>query len=229
MFGHMSDTIYLFTKRDHWSQQAGLLAQAMFPDRVVWEQGTVGDALPESANAPAFAAVLSFLSPWIVPEALLNKAPVALNFHPGSCDYPGIGCYNFALYENARVFGPVCHHMLARVDRGAVVDEVLFAVQETDTVETLKLRTMIAMLEQFHRVLGMLAQGQALPTHHRSWQRVPFTRKQLNALCEITPDMDEAEMQRRIRATTYPGYPGPYLLNNGVKEFYPVPQRQAIA
>lgn len=225
----MSTPILLLTKRDHWSQHAGALAQALFPDTLLWEQGTVGDALPASTHAPKFAAILSFLSPWIVPAALLEKAPLALNFHPGSCDYPGTGCYNFALYEEAAQFGSVCHHMLPKVDSGVVVDETLFPVFAHDTVETLKLRTMIAMLEQFHRVLSLVAAGSALPVHTRSWQRAPFTRNGLNALCEITPQMDAAEQQRRIRATTYPGYPGPYLLKNGVKEFYPVPDRAAIS
>ena len=42
-------------------------------------------------------------------------------------------------------------------------------------------------------------------------------RKELNALCEITPDMDEQEIKRRIRATSFPGMPGAYVILCGEK------------
>jgi hypothetical protein len=96
-------------------------------------------------------------------------------------------------------------------------------------VETLKLRTMVCMLHLLHEVLNLLAVSAPLPVNGRQWTRRAFTRKELNALCEITPDMPEAEVHRRIRATTYPGYPGPYLLKDGKKHLYPVPPGPAIA
>ena len=221
--------ILLLSKKDVWSQHAGTLAKALLGARVRWETGSSDMPLPAGVLEREYAAVISFLSPWIIPQALLDRAELALNFHPGSCEYPGTGCYNFALYEGVQEFGAVCHHMLARVDTGQVVKESLFPVFATDTVETLKLRTMVSMLQLFHEVLNLLAQGKPLPLNGRQWTRRAFTRKELNALCEITPDMDEAEAKRRIRATTYPGYPGPYLLKDGHKHPYPVPQGPALA
>ena len=46
-------------------------------------------------------------------------------------------------------------------------------------------------------------QGKPLPVTNEQWKRKPFTRKQLDELCTITPDMPEQEIQRRIKATTY--------------------------
>lgn len=221
--------VLLLTKNDHWSLQAGNLAQCFFGDSLIWEMGKITDPQPKTFSELKEAVVISFLSPWIIPQSLLDKAELAINFHPGSCDYPGTGCYNFALYEAADYFGPVCHHMLSKVDTGAVIDERLFELNPDETVETLKLRTMIAMLAQFHDICALIAQGRKLPTYVRQWQREAFTRKELNALCEITPEMSDDEKNRRILATTYPGYPGPYLLKDGKKEYYPVPNRAAIA
>ena len=222
-------TILMLTKTDVWCSHAAILARAMLGDDVIWEHGKLGDAAPPSFSLLEYEAVFSFLSPWIVPADVLEKSALSLNFHPGSCDYPGIGCYNFALYEEAKTFGPVCHQMLSTVDSGEVVKEILFPVLPQDTVETLKMRTMVAMLALFHDVLGMIAAGQPLPRSGRQWTRKAFTRKELNAVCEIIPDMNETEQNRRIRATTYPGYPGPYMLKNGQKTFFPVPNRPAIA
>lgn len=225
----MKGPVLLLTKKDLWSQHAAALAKCFFGSELVWEQGQWGDAPPASFDLPSFSAVLSFISPWVVPAEVLNKSALSLNFHPGSCDYPGIGCYNFALYENTAEFGPVCHHMLPRVDSGAVVKEILFPVQAGERVETLKLRTMVTMLELFHDMLPLIEAGKKLPVSPRQWTRAPFTRKELDALCVITPDMAEAEKERRIRATTYPGYPGPYLLKNGEKHYYPVPPAPPLA
>jgi len=225
----MQGPILLLTKKDVWCTHAALLARALFGDAVIWEQGKFGDGPPPGFALPSFSAVLSFVSPWIVPAEVLKKSPLSLNFHPGSCDYPGIGCYNFALYENAAQFGPVCHHMLPAVDSGTVVHEALFSVSDKDSVETLKLRTMVSMLSLFHDMLGLIAANDKLPTSPRQWTRKAFTRKQLDALCEITPDMSRDEADRRIRATTYPGYPGPYMLKGAEKHYYPVPPGPPLA
>jgi hypothetical protein len=48
-----------------------------------------------------------------------------------------------------------------------------------------------------------LLQGKPLPLSQEKWTRKPYTRKQLNELCELTPDMSPEEKARRIRATTY--------------------------
>jgi len=225
----MAGSILLLSKKDVWSVQAGALAKATFGDALLWEQGTVGDAAPASFSQSEFMAVISFLSPWIIPAHVLNASKLSINFHPGSCNYPGIGCYNFALYEEAAKFGPVCHHMLPAVDTGEVIREDLFPLFSRDSVETLKLRTMVVMLAMFHDIIVMMAEGKALPVNSRQWSRKAFTRKQLNALCEITPDMNDEEKRRRIRAMTYPGYPGPYLLVGSEKQYYPVPPGPPLA
>lgn len=225
----MESPVLFLSKKDKWSEQAGKLAQGIFGKNLIWEKGSVGSSAPASFYLPSYRAVLSFLSPWIVPAEVLSKSAISLNFHPGSCNYPGIGCYNFALYENAKKFGPVCHHMLPKVDTGKVIAETLFPVAPEDTVESLKLKTMQHMFAMCQDILPKVAANQQLPVCEHQWTREPFTRRQLNALCEITPDMDEKEERRRILATTYPGYPGPYKLINGIKHYYPVPSRAAIA
>jgi hypothetical protein len=48
-----------------------------------------------------------------------------------------------------------------------------------------------------------ILQGQPLPVTNEQWKRKPYTRKQLDELCTITPEMKEEEIKRRIKATTY--------------------------
>jgi hypothetical protein len=52
----------------------------------------------------------------------------------------------------------------------------------------------------------------------------------MEALKVLRPEMCATEIARRVRATVYPGYPGPVmLLPGGNHVAFPVPQRAALA
>lgn len=230
MEAHKGKRWVLFTKTDGWCQSAAGLASAFWGDRVEVFHGRNGDPFPDLGALGEIHGVVSYLSPWIVPKTVLDEVEMAINFHPGSCDYPGIGCYNFALYEGAPEYGAVCHHMAPAVDTGGIIMERLFTVAPGETVEGLKLRTMVVMLDMFHELLPALAAGQAeLPRGAREWMRRPFLRRELNELCVLSPEMAPAEVERRIRATVYPGQPGPVLRLWGHDFTYPVPDRSPLA
>lgn len=218
--------IILLSKQDRFSQQAIDIARTLFGDDMQHFTGCVGDPMPALGDADF---LISFLSPWIVPKEVLDRYPVAINFHPGSVDYPGTGCYNFALYEGAAEFGATCHHMLPKVDTGIVVLERRFPTFPADTVEALKLRTMVTMVSMFHDVACMIAEGRELPVAETHWTRKAFTRKQMNALKEVLPTMSKAEIERRVRASTYPGYPGAFMVDGGRTVHFPVPDRAPLA
>ena len=221
--------IVLFSKLDRFSQAAAHIARTVLGEDVVVVTGRAGDPLPEAVGSLTARVILSFLSPWIVPQALVRRAQIALNWHPASRGYPGIGCYNFALYEEAREYGAVCHYMTEKVDSGAIVEERRFPVFASDSVETLKLRTMVTMLSMFHDTICLMASGATPQPSDLSWSRKPFTRKELNALAVIVPSMSADEIRRRVRAMTYPGYPGARVEIGGQAFFYPVPAREPLA
>lgn len=210
----MSD-ILLFSKKTDWCRKVHHHARRLWGQRLSVIEGEVGESFHEVPEGK-FSLIISYLSPWIIPQNLLSQATLALNFHPGTRDYPGIGCYNFALYEETGNFGSVCHHMEAKVDTGSIIDETRFPVTKDETVASLKEKTMAAMYDQFCRISGRYDAG-ILPRASIQWARRPFTRKELNALCEVTPDMSEAEIKRRVRATAYPGFPGAYVTLAGIR------------
>ncbi|MCC7117601.1 MAG: hypothetical protein IT310_03665 [Anaerolineales bacterium] len=182
--------------------------------------GKWGDPLPESIRKWRGDYVVSYLSRWVVPEELLNNAKIAaINFHPASPEYPGIGCNNFALYENAAEYGATCHHMAGKVDTGKIIAVKRFPVYPEDNVETLLARTYENQIALFLEIIGMLAKGEALPTSSETWTRPPFSRKQFNELFVIQPEMSAAEIQSRIRAISYKHWQ-PYLEIHGYKFEY---------
>lgn len=221
--------IVLLSKTDRFSRAAQDHANAAFGAALETAEGRVGDPFPACLDSPG-DVLISFLSPWIVKAEQLDRFGTSINFHPASTDYPGSGCYNFALYDDAPEYGATCHHMLPKVDTGRVVLERRFPVSPKDTVETLKLVTMDTMLGMFREIVDLVAAGDLLPAAAAHWTRKPYTFREMEALKVLLPDMTQAEVARRLRATIYPGYPGPVMqMPCGGRVAYPVPQRPALA
>lgn len=148
--------------------------------------------------------IVSYLSQWIIPKTLLQKATIAaINFHPGPPEYPGIGCTNFAIYHQADEFGVTCHHMNAKVDTGKIIAVNRFPVYETDTVFSITQRCYSQILNMFYTIFSLLMNDKDLPAAEEEWKRKPYLRKDLDELCRLTPDMDIKEIEQRIKATNY--------------------------
>ncbi|MBI3547905.1 MAG: hypothetical protein HY078_02515 [Elusimicrobia bacterium] len=173
--------------------------------------GVWGQPLSEEVLAWEGDYIISYLSRWVVPERLLKSArKAAINFHPASPDYPGIGCNNFALYEDAKEYGVTCHHMAARVDTGSIVAVERFPVAPEDTVASILARTYDVQLSLFLKIMDALRETGELPASSEKWTRRPFTRQEFNELRKIRPDMSREEIVKRIRATNFGAWK-PYI------------------
>lgn len=173
--------------------------------------GSWGDPLPPAAAEWTGDHIISYLSRWVVPADLLARAKKsAINFHPASPDYPGIGCNNFALYENASQYGVTCHHMAANVDTGRIIAVRRFPIHQTDDVAALLGRTYENQLALFEEIISGIAESRPLPESSEQWKRKPFTRREFNELFVIRPEMTHEEIARRIRAVSFGEYQ-PYM------------------
>jgi methionyl-tRNA formyltransferase len=178
--------------------------------------GRRGDPLPPTAKNWEGDLLVSYLSAWIVPGPLLRRARAgAVNFHPGPPEYPGTGCTNFALYRGERRYGVTAHHMEARVDTGRIIAVRRFPIGARDTVQAVTLRAYEHLRALFRKVMTEYFRTGRFPSSGESWKRTPYTRRDLEQLCRITPDMPRREVERRIRATTFPGMPGAYVEIHG--------------
>jgi methionyl-tRNA formyltransferase len=162
--------------------------------------------------------IISFLYTKLIPDEILRNARVAaLNFHTAPPEYPGTGCYNFALYNDDKLYGTTCHHMIKKVDSGKIVSVKRFPVYKGDTVESLRERTMIYTIQNFYEIMNVIVENKELPLSNELWKREPYTRKDLNKLLELNLDMQVEEIDKRIRATAHPEYPGPFIKIHGKK------------
>ena len=195
--------LFLRKKDNQYAQRAEDFVRRHFQQPLIFAGGRK-DKLPEEVMNWKGDLMVSFISSWIYPEQLLLKAAVAaINFHPGSPEYPGTGCTNFAIYNKAKEYGVTCHHMNTEVDSGKIIAVKRFPVIESDSVYSVTQHCYKLIEETFYEIMNHILQGQPLPLTNEQWKRKPFTRKQLDELCTITPDMTETEINRKIKATTY--------------------------
>jgi methionyl-tRNA formyltransferase len=209
--------LFLGKKGDVATERAEKLVRAHFVE-VESHFGNFGDPVPPELAGWRGDYLLSYLCPWVVKEPVLKSARFgAINFHPGPPQYPGVGCTNFAIYHEEKEFGVTAHFMAPGVDSGKIVAVRRFPVSPSDSVHAITLRCYAEIEVLFREVLEVLKGGGPLPEANEHWKRRPFTRKELNELCRLTPEMSETEMLRRIRAVTFPGKPGAYLELRGKK------------
>ncbi len=188
---------------DQYSKVAGEFISLHFPDTLAI-YGKRGESFPKEAADWRGDIIISYLSQWIIPDEVLKNAEVmAINFHPGPPEYPGIGCTNFAVYDGVEEYGVTCHHMLAKVDTGKIISVKRFPVYKTDSVFSITQRCYAIILNQCFEIFDCIIKEIPLPESTEQWTRKPFLRKELNRLCRITPEMPIDEINRRIRATNF--------------------------
>ena len=174
--------------------------------------GVLGDAFPVHFKDYESDLLISYISPWIIPSEILAKTKKwNLNFHPGPPEYPGIGCFNFAIYDSAKEYGVTSHLMERKVDTGKIISVKRFPLLESYSVFDLSLKTYDVLFEIFLEVMDSVKRNQELPVCKESWKRNPYTRRDLEDLCSIEVYMKEKEIKRRIKATSYPNMPGAYI------------------
>jgi methionyl-tRNA formyltransferase len=195
--------LFLGKKEDECCNRALKFVEANFNDVTsylsAWEE-----PMPQEIKDWRGDYILSYLCRWVIPLEVIQAAQKeAINFHPASPDYPGIGCNNYALYDNATEYGATCHHMASKVDTGKIIAVKRFTVFPSDDVSSLLHRTYEFQLVLFYEIVGKILRGEPLPTPNEHWTRPPRTRQEFNQLGIITPDMSEDEIARRVRAVSY--------------------------
>lgn len=197
------EILFIGKKNDQNVKLASEYLKQIFPKAQI-TFGLRGEKFPVDLLSWKGDYIFSYLSPWIIPEKLLERAEKgAINWHPGPPEYPGIGCTNFAIYNQEIVYGITCHYMLGKVDTGEIIEVKRFAILENDTVFSITQKCYLLILNSFFRIIEIVSNKTPLPISDEIWKRRPYTRKELDNLSEITPEMTINEIDKRIKATTY--------------------------
>ncbi|MDD4979797.1 MAG: formyltransferase family protein [Candidatus Omnitrophica bacterium] len=190
-------------------------------DTVAIYEGERGESIPLEALNGSQDILISYLSPWLIPEQILNKTALwSINFHPGPPEYPGIGCFNFAIYNQEKYYGITAHLMEKNVDSGKIIAVKRFSMLRNDSVYTLSIKSYECMYTLFYEIMDSILTKNIIPFSNETWKRKPYTRSELEELCRIEAAMPQEEIKKRVKATAYPGMPGAYIELYGHKFEY---------
>ena len=211
--------LFIGKKDDYFSKVAADYLKKNIPSALII-YSSKSEPIPDRVKDWKGDYIISYLSQWIIPATILENAKKGgINLHPGSPDYPGIGCTNFAIYNHEKVFGITCHYMAAKVDTGPIIKVARFPIHQNDTVYSLTQRCYSCILNVFFELIDDFLEGKKPGISDEHWKRKPYTRKELNSLCLLTKEMNEEEIKRRIAATTFGNKAWAYFELNGEKLF----------
>ena len=153
--------------------------------------------------------LISFSISNIVPAKVLALLGYgAYNFHPGPPSRPGWGAIEKAIYDQDKAFGTTLHFMNEYVDAGPIIAINLFPIPANCNRQTLSDLAFQNLLNLFTQHLKELIESEyeliELPIE---WGHKKFTRRDYSAYCIITEDIDQSELELRIRAFQAPFRP----------------------
>tara|TARA_S200000501_G_scaffold376862_1_gene433150 strand:+ start:2794 stop:3453 length:660 start_codon:yes stop_codon:yes gene_type:complete len=179
--------------------------------------------IPYNLSTNKYDIIFSYISSWILSKEVLNRTKRwNINLHPGPPEYPGTGCFNFAIYDSAKKYGATAHEMNPNVDTGKIIKVKRFSMSENETVDTLSKKTYKSLNDVFISIVNHISNRDSLPISKERWLRKPFKRTDLEKLATIDFKMSKSEIDKRIRATYLPGKPAPFIkLNKHKFEYNP--------
>ena len=170
-------------------------------------------------NNKNFDYIFCFRSYHILKKKILNKVKIApINFHPGTPNYRGIGCINYALFENSKEFGCTAHIIEEKVDHGKIIDVRKFKIKKNMNLQNSLNKThkiMFAQAKKIIRELNNSKNSKILDIWIRKnkklkWSNKIKMRKELDKFYEIKLKKEKVRIENKVRATYFKNY-YPYI------------------
>mgnify|MGYP006097779971 FL=1 len=168
-----------------------------------------------------YSYIFCFRSFYILKKDLIKKAKIAaINFHPGPPNYKGIGCLNYAIYEESKYYGTTCHLINERIDSGKIIDVKKFKLSKKYSVDDLQKKTYTVMLKQGKQIIKNLSankkylERKIIENKNIKWIKRMKNRKQLNKFYEIKTTDTKLSIDKKIKST-YTNLYKPYIKFHG--------------
>lgn len=167
-----------------------------------------------------FDYVLCYLSKKILKKNFLNKTKkYNINFHPGPSKYPGIGCFNFALYNNEKDYGVTAHLIDEKIDSGKIIKERTFKIDKSYDVKKISGKSYMEMFFLLKEIVKMITKNR-ISFSGKEWERKAYTKKDLNKLANIKNSYSKKKINKIIRCLYMHNKPAPFIIIKGFKFEY---------
>lgn len=156
--------------------------------------------------------LLSILYPFYINENLINKIRYkSINFHPGTNQFPGFGCYNFAILNNAKFYGCTAHLINKKFDSGRIIKSTKFKISNNIKLKNLIKKTHQKLFVLFKEVMSMLIKND-INFSNKKWHRIAYKKSDFKRSMIIDLKKDSLTVvEKKIQAFDLPGYEGSYI------------------
>ena len=163
--------------------------------------------------------LISFLNPLYIGKSVRKKISInSFNFHPGPPEYPGFGCYNFALLDKINSYGSTVHVVNNNFDEGEIIDVKRFKISYKNcTLEKLIKMTHQNILLQAKRFIINIHKKQQQSNKNFKWKRKAYTKKEFEIARKINLTDSKSTILKKIKAFSYKDYESIYINFKGFK------------
>ena len=161
--------------------------------------------------------LISFLNSVYIEKKVREKIKInSFNFHPGPPEYPGFGCYNFALLDGVNFYGSTIHIINDKFDNGKIINVKKFKI----SYQKLNLEKLITMT---HKIILKQAKGfindiikKKLKVNCKfRWKRKAFTKKEFEIARKVKLTDSKKDILKKMKAFTYKDYESVYISLKG--------------
>ena len=179
----------------------------------------------ELNNNKKYDYIFCFRSFFILKKKNLKQAKYgAINFHPGTPEFRGIGCINYAIYKNKVKYGSTCHLMDEKIDNGKILDVSYYKIDKHLNLSQLLVKTHKTMFNQAKNIISLLIKDHSnlnkliKKNDKIKWSKKIYKVKDLEKLYRIDLSKSKKKILNQIRSTYLNDYK-PYILNKKIKYF----------
>ena len=163
--------------------------------------------------------LISFLNSVYIDKSIRKKIKInSFNFHPGPPEYPGFGCYNFALLDKVNYYGSTIHIINDKFDNGKIINVKRFKISyKKINLEKLINKTHENIIKQAKEFINIILNKKLKNESNLKWKKKAYTRKEFEIAREIKFNDSKEKVLNKIKAFSYKDYESIYINFKGLK------------
>ncbi len=163
--------------------------------------------------------LISFLNSRYIDSTVRKKIKLgSFNFHPGPPDYPGFGCYNFALLDKVNFYGSTLHVINDKFDNGKIINVKKFKISyKRIDLNKLIIMTHRNITKQAKDFIDLVRGGRLKIKSNLKWKRKAYSREEFENARKIKLTDSKSNVLKKIKAFTYKDYESVYINFKGLK------------
>ena len=163
--------------------------------------------------------LISFLNSVYIDKSVRKKIKInSFNFHPGPPEYPGFGCYNFALLDKVNYYGSTVHMINDKFDNGKIINVNRFKISyKKINLEKLISKTHENIIKQAKDFINIILNKKLKIESNFKWKKKAYTKKEFEIAREIKLNDSKGNVLNKIKAFSYKNYESVYINFKGIK------------